>query len=243
MNFFRSACLLVIIFLCVDPLLAADAGSGSVATGRYVSVGDWGTLVVKKAPSGETRFEIEAIGGNCHVCSVSGVVKGKTGVADYDYIQEDSEKCKVSLKPVSGGVDVAPLTSEACRYFCGARAGFDGLYKLPPARCTAKQRQARRAEFLALYRTKKFAQASDVLSGLIVECADFIDWIEIDKVRNDLALAQYHAGDSAACLATLAGTRAGKAQGEDGLGLAPCDHDNYIGTAKATWYNQKLCGK
>jgi hypothetical protein len=243
MKIFHSMFLVVSVLLLGNPLLASDVSNAPVAPGRYVSVGDWGTLVVKKGGDGKTRFEIESIGGNCHVCSLSGVLKGQTGIADYDFPPDGLEKCRVRLQPAGSGVNVAPITGEACRYFCGMRAGFKGLYKLPPASCASKQQQVRRAEFLSLYRAKKFAKAKDVLSGLLTECADFIDWIEIDKVRNDLALAQYHAGDAAACLGTLAETRAGMAKDEADLGLPPCDHDNYIGTAKATWHNQKLCGK
>lgn len=53
-----------------------------VAPGRYVAVGDWPTLVVKKAPGGRMHFEIDALGANRHVCSFSGVLLGNIAVAD-----------------------------------------------------------------------------------------------------------------------------------------------------------------
>jgi hypothetical protein len=75
-------------------------------------------------------------------------------------------------------------------------------------------------------------------------------WIEVDTVRNDLALSQYHSGDFAQCLSTLNETYAGKAKDEEGLRsgdsgvyLPPCDFDNYIDVAKSTWYNTGLCTK
>ncbi len=221
---------------------AGEGGGPQLAPGRYVSVGAWGVMLVKKTPSGEARFEIEAVGGNCHQCSLSGVVKGQTGVTD-DAGPDETAKCKVSLKPERGGVTVESLTAETCQQYCGMRARFDGLYKLPPAACLPKQRQARRNDFLARYRAQQFAAARDALSGLLAECREFIDWVETDQLRNDLALAQYHAGDAAACLATLEKTRAGKARNAEDLGLPPCDQENYLATAKATWHNQKLCGK
>ncbi len=75
-------------------------------------------------------------------------------------------------------------------------------------------------------------------------------WIEIDQVRNDLALAQYHNGEFQQCLATLNTTLAAKVKNEEelkagngGVYLPPCDLDNYIGVAKATWFNKTLCTK
>lgn len=77
-----------------------------------------------------------------------------------------------------------------------------------------------------------------------------MNWIEIDQVRNDLALAQYHSGEFQQCLITLSNTLAGTVKDEDELragngnvSLSPCDFDNYIGVAKATWFNKSLCAK
>lgn len=243
MGWRRFAATVLTGFLVWHSVAAAEAAGQSVAPGRYIAVGDWATLVVKKTPDGPVRFEIDAVGANCHVCTLSGVVLGNIAVADGAADPGASAPCRISLQRGIAGVSVTPVSGESCRDYCGMRADFAGLYKLPPAACTQKQQAARRAGFLSLYRAKKFAEARESLESLLAECREFLNWIEIDKVRNDLALAQYRAGDARACLMTLAETRAGKVRNEDELGLLPCDNDSYIATARATWHNQKLCGR
>ena len=227
---------------CLSGLaLAADPSTPTLEVGRYVSDGDWGTLQIKRVGK-TTTFEIDAMGGNCHVCSLSGVVQANVGVVQDESVTNPAEQCKVSFKTTDGGWLVEPQTNEACRNYCGMRATFEGVYNVAPTQCLPKQQQSTRNQFLALYKAKQFAQARDMLAGLLSQCSRFINWIAIDQIRNDLALAQYHAGDSNACLQTLAATRAGLEK-ESEFWLPPCDHDNYIATAKATWHNQKLCGK
>jgi len=101
-----------------------------------------------------------------------------------------------------------------------------------------------------LYRARRFGPATDTLQGLISRCETFMGWIEIDQVRNDLALAQYHNGETQQCLATLNTTLAAKVKDEEelragngGVYLPPVDFDNYIDVAKSTWFNKALCTK
>jgi hypothetical protein len=70
-----------------------------------------------------------------------------------------------------------------------------------------------------------------------------MNWIVIDSVRNDLALAQFRAGDSSECIETLTTTRAAEYSNDEQLkdAFPPCDFDNYINVAKATWHNRSLC--
>ncbi|MGS0897674.1 hypothetical protein ACVBGC_35070 [Burkholderia stagnalis] len=74
-----------------------------------------------------------------------------------------------------------------------------------------------------------------------------MDWIEVDSVRSDLALTQYHLGESAKCLATLSQTTAIRnhdgtnKEGDESFGLPPCDSENYRSTGKAILYNAELC--
>lgn len=84
----------------------------------------------------------------------------------------------------------------------------------------------------------------------MAQCEKSMNWIEVDQVRNDLALAQYHNGDLQQCLATLNSTLAAQAKDEEDLKagngkvyLPPCDFDNYIDVAKSTWFNKALCTK
>jgi hypothetical protein len=131
-----------------------------------------------------------------------------------------------------------------------ARGSFDGKYRVPPAACTASSRKAQRQKFLQLYRARQYAAAASILNMLTAQCTDFMNWIEMDEVRNDLALAQYHQGEFAQCVQTLNTTIAGQVKDEaelkSGTGAAflpPCDFDNYAEVAKATWFNKAMCVK
>lgn len=74
--------------------------------------------------------------------------------------------------------------------------------------------------------------------------------IEIDQVRNDIALAQYHKGEFSQCLQTLNATLVADVKDEEelkngngGVYLPPCDFDNYVEVAKSIWFNKALCSK
>ncbi len=197
-------------------------------------------MTVRKGPNGLT-FEIESIGGNCHSCSISGSIKGLTGTGG-----DIEPHCAISFVPKNAGISVQPASSDECRSYCGMRASLDGTYRIPPEGCTSAKQKERRNAFLRLYRARKFVEARQILEDLTSQCATYIDWIRIDSDRNDLALAQLHGGDAAACLATLEQTRAAEYDNETALkegGLPPCDFDNYIRVARATWYNKALCEK
>lgn len=86
------------------------------------------------------------------------------------------------------------------------RAGFEDTYRAPPAACTNGGRKKLRDRFFHFYRARQFVQAAETLQSLIAECRNFMNWIEIDQVRNDLALAQYHSGEFQQCLTTLSNT-------------------------------------
>jgi|APLak6261681729_1056142.scaffolds.fasta_scaffold09449_1 hypothetical protein len=227
----------------VTAATAADTSSPMLSPGRYVSAGNSGTLVIRRGSPGEFKFEIESIGGNCHSCSVSGTIRGKLGRADSWEADGSDSKCRITFDRDGDGVKVEPSTPQACRAYCGMRAGFDGIYKTVPANCTRKSQQTSRDKFLKFYRSRDYKKASDVLVNLVSQCAEFMNWIVIDSVRNDLALAQFRAGDSSECIKTLTTTRAAEYSNDEQLkdAFPPCDFDNYINVAKATWHNRSLC--
>lgn len=229
---------------------SAMAAPPKIQPGQYVRERGSGMLTIRSDAQKRLTFEIESIGGNCHTCNVSGVISGATGYPDGWAAESDDSKCDISFSAGRSAVIVSPINVEECRAYCGMRAGFDGMYHVPPAACTNAGRQALRDRFLSLYRSRRFAQAADILQSLMAQCEKFMDWIEMDQVRNDLALAQYHNGEFQQCLATLDATLAARARneeelkgGENGIYLPPCDFDNYIGVAKSTWFNKALCAK
>lgn len=229
--------------LIIAVVTAAEAASPEIRPGEYVLDADRGTLNIRKGERNQLSFEIASVGGNCHTCSVSGVISGAVGRAkDGD---EDDSVCEISFSSEEGAIVVRPITEGGCSYYCGARAGFEGTYRIPPAACTGGGRQKQRDTFLRLYKAHQFAQAGTTLQNLISQCEVFMGWVEIDQVRNDLALAQYRNGEFQQCLTTLNKTMAGTIKGEEELNahLPPCDFDNYVGVAKGIWFNRDLCTK
>lgn len=220
------------------PARAAASASSPLVPGTYVLEDDSGTLNLREE-NGRLLFEVQTVGANCHTCSLSGSVKGLSGVAG-----EGETRCLISFSPAGSTVSVAPTTPEQCQGYCGMRASFDGKYQIPPEHCTAGAQQKSRNEFAQLYRAKQFAPARKILEGLTSECGPFINWVTIDRVRNDLALAQFHDGDIAACAATLRETWAARYENEEALKgeMAPCDFDLYLDVARSTWHNLRLCG-
>lgn len=241
-----------ILFLALMTTATAsvEAANLEIRPGQYVRDGDSGTLTIRSDDQHRRTFDIESIGGNCHVCSVSGVIRGSIGHADSWAADGSDSTCLIAFSADRSKVVVKPITEEECRAYCGARAGFEGSYVLPPAACTSAGRQAQRERSLAFYRSRRYSQAARTLQTFITQCGEFMNPVEIDQVRNDLALSQYHNGEISQCLETLNATLAGEFKDEEGLKaggphvyLPPCDFANYVGVAKATWFNKALCTK
>lgn len=243
----RSILTFALLFATISLVGAAPS---EILPGQYVREGDSGTLTIRKNSQNRWSFEIDTIGANCHICGVSGEIRGGTGHADSWASDGSDSKCDISFIHGRSAVDVNAITQDECRVYCGARADFDGTYRVPSAICTPAGRQAQRDQSLRLYRSRRFSEAANKLQALTEQCRPFMSWIEMDQVRNDLALAQYHNGDFSQCLQTLSATLAADVKDEEefksGKGAAhlpPCDFDNYIDVAKSTWFNKALCTK
>lgn len=222
-------------------LFLVSAKAADPRPGKYVLDQDIGTLDVRRDAQGKLVFDIQSVGSDCHICQVSGVILHGVGSTD----DTPPYRCDISFEGNGQTLEVRTITSEACGQHCGVGVSFEGKYRLPPPRCTPASRKTRNEEFLRLYRAHHYAEAAAMLEALASECGEFIGWIEIDQLRNDLALAQYHSGHSAQCVATLGKTIAGDVKDEEGLKrtLRPCDHTNYIEVAKSIWFNKKMCAK
>ncbi len=235
--------------LIVNAAFAGPANT-DLRPGKYILTDDSGTLVIRKGEGKKLTFAIDTVGGNCHLCGVTGVISGAKGRADA-WSEDGSEPaCDIAFSAKGTSIQVEALTDAACRNHCGARASFDGTYSMPPTACTAAARQKQRDTSLGLHKARRYSAAAQALEGLINQCGGFMNWIEIDQVRNDLALAQYRNGEFAQCLSTLSETRVGHVKDEEELAsgngpvfLPPCDFDNYIAVARATWFNKSLCSK
>jgi hypothetical protein len=238
------------VALMVAAIASVQAAPSEIRPGQYVRDGDSGTLTIRRDEQNKLIFQIDTIGGNCHTCGVTGVIQGAIGHGDSWTSDGRDSMCNISFSAGRSAVVVSAITGEECRAYCGARAGFDGTYRIPPASCTVEGRKALRDRFQLLYRAHSFSQAASTLQTLMTKCGDFMHWIEIDQVRNDLALSQYHKGEFSQCLQTLNATLAAGVKdeeelksGEGNVYLPPCDFDNYLNVAKSTWFNKALCTK
>lgn len=237
---------MILTFLLSAPSAnAAEKASTVIIPGQYIRSADSGTLKIQQGDNGKLVFEIESVGSNCHTCSVSGTIQAGLGHAESWAADGSDSNCRIIFKEQGTEIHVSSTTVEECHAYCGARASFEGSYKKMHAPCSRSDRQKNKNTFLKLYRSRDFASAAAVLEPMLAECSKFMDRIESDQIRNDLALAQFHGGNPAACLQTLSATHAASYTGEEDLkgNMPPCDFDNYISTAKATWHNKSLCEK
>jgi hypothetical protein len=216
-----------------------------LAPGEYITEKGWGTLTLRQG-GGRLSFVIEAVGANGHSCSLEGeVVKGRATLET----DEETGPCRVSFKPLAEGaeggkgIEVASEEGEACRYFCGMRADFQGFYLVPPPGCAPAARETARTEFKRLYDKKAYPQALAKLEPVLKSCARMVGWIEEGWIRNDLAITLLKTGDLAGCRRLLEPLAADAARTDEELReeYPPSDADNYLPVVKAARTNLKLC--
>lgn len=244
-HFAHTARTLMAVGLCASAAAWA-AGPAPAATvdtpaaGRYVTQGGFGELDVQPAANGSAPFELSVQGANGHSCGLEGTIQG--GRATLPTMAGEPD-CKLVFETKPNGVTVSSPTLEACRFFCGSRAGFDFEYLRLPEACTPERVRTQRAAFQGHYKTKRYRQAAPVLQQLLRQCETFLFWVDAGRVRNDLAITQYHLGDKAACRATLVPVASVATRNRSTLKaqLPPADFEMFLPVAKATWHNLKLC--
>lgn len=204
--------------------------------GEYILDGGSGNLTIKKNNQ-KILFEITTVGGNFHTCGLSGEIKKHQA-----RLEAMDKECVVTFTQKGKDIDVSQ-SGEECRYYCGARAAFEGLYLEPAAGCDGKSYKKARADFKKRYDKKEYEDALKGLNALFKACNRTIDWIETGWVKNDIAITQYHLGDSAGCRATLKSFQAEAAQSDDEIrnNYPPSDGDAWLPALKAARHNLKLC--
>lgn len=212
--------------------------------GVYEAKGSRGSLVIEMVEGGRKKFDIGTLGANGHVCSLSGEVTGLIGQAIEADPLPNSPVCMIDFKIIKRGISAKPRNHEDCLSFCGARAWFEGEYFLPPKGCNSDERKVRRESFVAAYKARQYATAFGALNSLYMQCKEYLHWIDLDEIRNDLAITQFNLGNKAACLATMRDNIGSAYPSEEKLRehLPPIDFDIYLRVAQATWFNAKKCG-
>lgn len=233
----RSSVALSLILLYGVPLPAQNPAP-ALTPGEYGTEGGWGTLTLTRGTSGALHFSIETYGGNGHSCSLEGEVHD--GVAMLEV--QDEGTCRVTLKAGKEGVHVA-ADREACRGFCGARAGFTTLYFRLPTACATKAVARTRRAFQRLYDQKKFAKARTTLEPLLAACERWLEPQTVGRVRNDLAVTMHKLGDLEACRQVLEPLAEDASLTDEELRetYSLTDEDSQMSILRATRTNLKLC--
>lgn len=224
-------------------LLLPCALAAELPAGEYQ--GDHGSGTLKIAPSkGKGQaFDLSSYGANGHSCGLDGTIINGQAKLDTGTKGED---CVVTFVRKSDGsieVDHSDASAQYCRVFCGMRADFTGNYAMAPASCQIAAVKKSRKEFKRLYDQKAYAAALATLQPVVQQCSNYLrDW-EDGWIRNDVALAQFKAGQPQACLQTLQPLAQEAAMSNAQLQeqYSPVDADNHISVAKATRTNLKLC--
>jgi hypothetical protein len=215
------------------------AGAQQLGVGEYLTERGWGTLAITR-DANRLGFSIEAVGGNQHVCGLDGDILGGKAVLE---AHEPRKPCVVTFTPRRDGIEVKANDGRICNFFCGAHARFEGLYLKVSTACLPKSVKQNRAAFKLAYDRKDYAAAQAHLAPMLADCARTLDPIDEGWMRNDLALAQYRAGDSAACRRSLQTLEKAAAQDDESLRVdrAPIDGERYVALIKAVRTNLKLC--
>jgi len=216
------------------------ATAASLVAGEYVPEGGWGTLTLTPGKNGALLFLIETVGANGHMCGLDGEVReGRVTLET----MEGEEPCLITMEMTPEGVDVQSSTSEACRFFCGARAGFEALYLRQPASCTRKTVAATRGKFKKLYDAKRFGEARAALHPLLTECSRYLDRFTEAWIRNDLAITLHKLGALGECRAVLEPLEADARMTDEELreNYPPSDAEMWMPIVRAARTNLRLC--
>jgi hypothetical protein len=222
----------------------AFASEPTVVPGAYLMPSGCCSLDIRRSESGVMRFSINAAGANGHSCAIDGTIESGRAV-----VQEGAglPACEVAFVPRGGGIDVRIVegAEAGCRGFCGARARFDGEYLRPQPGCNRSAVAAARKSFKQAYDRKEFARARSLLEPIVGTCTEWVHWLDMGWIRNDLALAQFRAGEAAACQQTLAGfgplIDATEADLRNQHNYPPSDATSLAAVLRAARYNRKLC--
>lgn len=232
--------LAVIIFAALLP--AGAPAVAQIKPGEYVHGAGFGVLRITTDKSGALRFDLNARGGNFHVCDLAGVIRN--GEARMEDSADDKRPCIVTFRAVKEGIDVASKYGPSCTAYCGARAWFVGVYAIPPVGCAPSQVRNIRNRFKAAFDRRRYAEARDLLAPVLKSCLKTISNYDEGWVRNDFALAQHRLGDNAGCRETLKPWLELAQTPDESIrdSYPPSDAEEMLRLAGATRANMRFCG-
>lgn len=229
----------LMVMLASPPPLYAQGDS--LQPGTYITEGGWGDLTIKWTKDGKLSFKIFAMGGNGHMCDLGGEIRnGRAILVDSD---DKNNPCIIRFTSTGNGIEVGTETAEPCRYYCGARASFEGKYLKPAAACIPKAINKSRRDFKKLYDKKAYAEAVAVLEPILKGCSKTMHWLDKGWISNDLALTYHKMNRDDICLTYLKGFEGDVAKPDEKIreDYPPSDADDYLPIVKAARTNMELC--
>lgn len=220
------------------PLNIAAESSYPLTAGSYIREGGWSHLELSPAHKKRQRFSVQTMGSTGNMCDLTGMMlKGTATIDD----PEGGRYCKIRFIATDSGIEVSTNEAASCWVMCGENAHYDGLYLKPSETCAHPQ-QARQ-NFKQQFDQGHYQQALEHLMPLLTECSRTINRIDLDWIRNDIALTQYHLNQFDACLTSLKPLISYAAKNTDELhnDIPYFMQDAYLGIIKATRTNLKLC--
>ncbi len=227
------------IFIALAATLSiATYAHTRIPPGEYLMELGEGLLVIKP----DRTFSLTTFGRDASTCDFSGAISKEPS-------QIEDSVCFISFKRKGHNVLVDMnnrYTNDqdtGCSSFCGYRAGYGGGTFYAASDCGRKSMAQTRNRFKVSYDKKDYPKAIATLSPLLEKCARFLAWPEESSIRNDLALAQLHIGNKAACLATLKPLAEDASQSEEEIRerYPPLELNIFLPLIKATRTKLRLC--
>jgi len=233
--FLKVACAIGVSCANAAPLPPAPA------PGEYVASGGWAVLRVTRVAGDAAQFSIRSEGANGHACALNGALRdGHVLVSNLP----PASACVVHFATRGRAVDVSTNADPSCQpSFCGVRAGFTGQYLRTPPGCSTAERRQIGDDFKHAYDGKNFGAAQSQARRLLDGCADTMDWNERSRLRNDLAVTEYHLGHYTECIGVLQplAEDAARTDAELRERLPPADYENDLPIVQAARTNLGLC--
>lgn len=229
------------LWLLAAGLLTAPAWSApSLAPGQYLTEGGWGSLQIKPAKKNRQAFNIDTMSPSGNLCQLEGVIRNAQA-----RLGDDSQGmlCQIRFEANAEGILVDSNQVENCRSFCGLNAYFERQYLRAAPICLKPNSQ--RQQFRQLYDQKQYGQALAVLTPLLTNCSQVLNLLDLNWIRNDIALSQYHLNQPDACRDTLKPLLKDAARSDEDLKaeLPWMLQEPYLRIIKATRTNLKLCNR
>jgi hypothetical protein len=172
--------------------------------GNY-QMGGYGFMNLESANAqGMQAFNINAMGANGHDCTLNGNIQNNIAILHTDV--NKSKSCVVSfqlLKTQQIEITILKQNGNDCHSFCGVRAGFDGVYEIPPKTCTPTQIRETRKLFLRSYGLQNYSASLKILEPLYHSCEKWMNFDEIIDLENDLAITYFHLHRNKDCIRIL----------------------------------------